>query len=188
MTECISSSRHPHHGIEFTLLSHKSISHWFICFISDDDDEFDNYDLHSPTVLGQCRAIYDYAASQYDELTIKPGKVFLSAKSSRICPSKPEIGNFHVSSRFHPMSVGWNLGSPWTFAASEPWNLYRFVSYLQESVPKCFSPSFLSWLVSGDIISIYDKQDDGWWQGELNGRVGIFPSTYVEEVAGESHS
>lgn len=34
----------------------------------------------------------------------------------------------------------------------------------------------------GDIINIHDKQPDGWWLGELNGVVGIFPATYVEEI------
>ncbi|XP_054713078.1 nostrin-like [Uloborus diversus] len=34
----------------------------------------------------------------------------------------------------------------------------------------------------GDIITMVQKTDDGWWQGELNGVVGVFPSTYVEEL------
>ncbi|XP_061167166.1 nostrin-like isoform X3 [Saccostrea echinata] len=34
----------------------------------------------------------------------------------------------------------------------------------------------------GDVINLYDKQLDDWWQGELQGRVGIFPATYVEEI------
>ena len=34
----------------------------------------------------------------------------------------------------------------------------------------------------GDVINIHDKQEDGWWLGELAGTVGIFPATYVEEV------
>ncbi|GLH02880.1 Drebrin-like protein [Gryllus bimaculatus] len=34
----------------------------------------------------------------------------------------------------------------------------------------------------GDIINIHEKQADGWWLGELNGVVGIFPATYVEEI------
>lgn len=37
-------------------------------------------------------------------------------------------------------------------------------------------------LKPGDIISIYEKQDDGWWSGDLNGTMGIFPATYVEEI------
>ena len=35
----------------------------------------------------------------------------------------------------------------------------------------------------GDVINIHDKQEDGWWLGELKGRVGIFPATYVEDMA-----
>ncbi len=50
---------------------HAQICQRCVCS-TDDDDEFDTFD-QSPTVIGQCRAIYDYAASQYDELTIKPG-------------------------------------------------------------------------------------------------------------------
>lgn len=34
----------------------------------------------------------------------------------------------------------------------------------------------------GDIIILVQKTEDGWWQGELNGTVGVFPSTYVEEL------
>lgn len=34
---------------------------------------------------------------------------------------------------------------------------------------------------AGDVISIYEKLGDGWWEGELHGIRGIFPSTYVEE-------
>ncbi|XP_018533464.1 guanine nucleotide exchange factor VAV3 isoform X1 [Lates calcarifer] len=36
-------------------------------------------------------------------------------------------------------------------------------------------------LLQGDIIKIYTKMSSGWWKGEVNGRVGWFPSTYVEE-------
>ena len=39
-----------------------------------DDDEFDG-DMSPPaSPVGQCRAIYDYAAQQYDELSIKSGE------------------------------------------------------------------------------------------------------------------
>uniref|UniRef100_A0A7N8X4Y6 Vav 3 guanine nucleotide exchange factor b n=1 Tax=Mastacembelus armatus TaxID=205130 RepID=A0A7N8X4Y6_9TELE len=36
-------------------------------------------------------------------------------------------------------------------------------------------------LLQGDIIKIYTKMSNGWWKGEVNDRVGWFPSTYVEE-------
>ncbi|XP_008275390.1 guanine nucleotide exchange factor VAV3-like isoform X3 [Stegastes partitus] len=36
-------------------------------------------------------------------------------------------------------------------------------------------------LQQGDIIKIYTKMSNGWWKGEVDGRVGWFPSTYVDE-------
>ena len=37
-------------------------------------------------------------------------------------------------------------------------------------------------ITPGDIIQIIDKYDTEWWQGELNGIVGIFPASYVEDI------
>uniref|UniRef100_A0A8C6ULT5 Vav 3 guanine nucleotide exchange factor b n=1 Tax=Neogobius melanostomus TaxID=47308 RepID=A0A8C6ULT5_9GOBI len=36
-------------------------------------------------------------------------------------------------------------------------------------------------LLQGDSIKIFTKLSNGWWKGEVDGRVGWFPSTYVEE-------
>uniref|UniRef100_A0A6Q2ZK58 Vav 3 guanine nucleotide exchange factor b n=1 Tax=Esox lucius TaxID=8010 RepID=A0A6Q2ZK58_ESOLU len=36
-------------------------------------------------------------------------------------------------------------------------------------------------LQEGDVVQIYTKMSNGWWRGGVNGRVGWFPSTYVEE-------
>uniref|UniRef100_A0A4X2M0N8 Nostrin n=1 Tax=Vombatus ursinus TaxID=29139 RepID=A0A4X2M0N8_VOMUR len=37
-------------------------------------------------------------------------------------------------------------------------------------------------LEKGDIVTIYEKQNEGWWFGSLKGKKGHFPSAYVEEV------
>jgi len=41
--------------------------------------------------------------------------------------------------------------------------------------------------VEGQLISVQSRQpngvDDGWWIGESNGRVGLFPSMMVEELS-----
>lgn len=34
-------------------------------------------------------------------------------------------------------------------------------------------------ITPGDVINVLVQQEDGWWQGELNGTVGIFPASYV---------
>jgi growth factor receptor-binding protein 2 len=31
----------------------------------------------------------------------------------------------------------------------------------------------------GEIITVANKEDDNWWEGTLNGKTGLFPSTYV---------
>lgn len=33
----------------------------------------------------------------------------------------------------------------------------------------------------GDIVTIL-REDDGWWEGEFNGAVGVFPSNFVEKI------
>ncbi|XP_039539124.1 nostrin [Pimephales promelas] len=37
-------------------------------------------------------------------------------------------------------------------------------------------------ITEGDVLDIFQKDDTGWWFGELNGQSGHFPSTYVEEL------
>ncbi|XP_076466064.1 nostrin-like isoform X2 [Babylonia areolata] len=70
------------------------------------DNEFDDFDDIPSSPVGTCKALYDYDASQTDELSIR----------------------------------------------------------------------------KGDVITVYEKLEDGWWHGELKGRNGIFPSTYVQQV------
>ena len=33
-----------------------------------------------------------------------------------------------------------------------------------------------------DIVEVLEQDVSGWWTGSLNGRTGIFPSNYVEEI------
>lgn len=34
----------------------------------------------------------------------------------------------------------------------------------------------------GDVITLHNDQDSDWWRGEVNGKVGIFPKTYVARI------
>ncbi|KAJ8937353.1 hypothetical protein NQ314_011898 [Rhamnusium bicolor] len=34
----------------------------------------------------------------------------------------------------------------------------------------------------GDVISIIGEEEEGWWRGTLNGKQGVFPSNFVEEI------
>ena len=37
-------------------------------------------------------------------------------------------------------------------------------------------------LNEGDLVTIMNTGDDGWWTGELGGKTGLFPATYVKEL------
>ncbi|XP_060063303.1 SH3 domain-containing kinase-binding protein 1-like isoform X2 [Ylistrum balloti] len=34
----------------------------------------------------------------------------------------------------------------------------------------------------GDIVDILKQEEEGWWEGNVNGRTGVFPSNFVEEI------
>ena len=43
-------------------------------------------------------------------------------------------------------------------------------------------------LFEGDIITVLDKEvpdSEGWWEGEVNGKVGMFPNNFVELLPAE---
>ena len=35
-------------------------------------------------------------------------------------------------------------------------------------------------LTVGDILIVINKEEEGWWEGELKGKTGMFPSNFVE--------
>lgn len=37
----------------------------------------------------------------------------------------------------------------------------------------------------GDVIDIVGEVEEGWWKGTLNGKEGVFPSNFVEEIASQ---
>jgi hypothetical protein len=35
---------------------------------------------------------------------------------------------------------------------------------------------------TGDVIKVYRQQEDGWWEGTINDRIGSFPAQYVKPL------
>jgi len=44
-------------------------------------------------------------------------------------------------------------------------------------------------LTVGDSVVVLDKnlEDSGWWKGEINGKIGVFPDNFVELVTANSY-
>lgn len=41
-------------------------------------------------------------------------------------------------------------------------------------------------LAVGDIVEIFEEVEEGWWKGKLNGKIGVFPSNFVEVIESAS--
>ncbi|XP_066596133.1 uncharacterized protein Nost [Prorops nasuta] len=50
--------------------------------------------------------------------------------------------------------------------------IYQYIANLNDELS----------LNPGDLITVHQKQPDGWWIGECGGRTGIFPATYVQVI------
>jgi len=37
-----------------------------------------------------------------------------------------------------------------------------------------------------DIITILKQEEEGWWEGEFNGKRGVFPNNFVEELPADA--
>lgn len=57
-------------------------------------------------------------------------------------------------------------------------SLRYFVIY-ENYIPMCF-PTQLCFL-KGDLITVTQREDGGWWEGTLADKTGWFPSNYVRE-------
>lgn len=42
--------------------------------------------------------------------------------------------------------------------------------------------------VTGERITLHERIDDNWWEGEVRGQVGIFPHSYIQVQAFPSSS
>lgn len=38
----------------------------------------------------------------------------------------------------------------------------------------------------GDVIEFLGEVEEGWWRGQLSGKIGVFPSNFVEAFASAS--
>ncbi|XP_055631784.1 uncharacterized protein LOC129771779 isoform X2 [Toxorhynchites rutilus septentrionalis] len=110
--------------------------------------------------------------SDFDEFSSQDEEEDRNSASGAHTPA--ENGNHHASNGYPPVEQGNSAGTP-----SSAVVLGRCRA-LFNYTPKLYDELELQ---PGDILEIHIKQEDGWWLGALRGQVGIFPATYVEEIA-----
>ncbi|XP_049442568.1 F-BAR and double SH3 domains protein 1-like isoform X2 [Epinephelus fuscoguttatus] len=146
-----------------------------------------------------CRVIYSYQASQSDELSIMEGEELQVIEDGdmedwlKVCNSCGQVG--YVPERYVqflclPAEDAAQLDSSFS-STSSTGNKDRggsrgvaraLYSYQAQSAEEL---SFQEGALIHLIRCRHAEVDDGFWEGELNGRIGVFPSLVVELVHDE---
>ena len=156
-------------------------------------------------------AIYDYKAQQYGELTIKKNEKLMVLDDSeswwKVKNEKQEDG--YVPSNYIKRVESLKSKKSWKnfFAASgkKPSDSTNgpseyctpediFGSPGSGSKVKCVALAKFAYkpvrddeieLKRNEKILVLEKEGDGWWKGQINGKTGWFPSNYAEELKAE---
>ncbi|KAM7101065.1 F-BAR and double SH3 domains protein 1 isoform 6-T6 [Ciconia maguari] len=172
----------------------------------EDSDEPDEDDEPSPaahTYPYTCRVIFGYQGCQADELSITQGEeleVIEDGDVEEWVKARNKAGQVGYVPEKYLLSLGGEsgagAGSPGLSALHrqlssimatelvlEPgaWLVRALYDYEGQSPEELSFPE-------GAIIRVLprapDEVDDGFWTGDFNGRVGVFPSLVVEELTG----
>ncbi|XP_034078744.1 F-BAR and double SH3 domains protein 1-like isoform X2 [Gymnodraco acuticeps] len=141
-----------------------------------------------------CRVIYNYQASQLDELSIIEGEELQVVEDGdmedwlKVCNSCGQVG--YVPERYVQFlclpaegashlegSFSSTLSSGTKEKAGSRGVARALYSYQAQSAEEL---SFQEGALIHLIRCRHAEVDDGFWEGELNGRVGVFPSLVVE--------
>ncbi|XP_066213759.1 SH3 domain-containing kinase-binding protein 1 isoform X5 [Saccopteryx leptura] len=152
---------------------------------------------------------FDYQAQHDDELTISVGEIITNIRKEDggwwegqingrrglfpdnfVREIKKEMKKDHLSSKapekpMHEMSSGNVLLSSETILRTNKRGDRRrrrcqvAFSYLPQNDDELE-------LKVGDIIEVVGEVEEGWWEGVLNGKTGMFPSNFIKELSGES--
>lgn len=121
---------------------------------------------------------YDYTAKEPDELTIKKGEVIREVVKK---PGGWWEGILNDKKGMFPDNFVRVIDkdAPVTFRNKKDATRIRqcrvVFSYKQDHQDELN-------LNIGDVINILGEEEEGWWRGVLNGKEGVFPSNFVEEI------
>lgn len=124
---------------------------------------------------------YDYAAKEADELTLKKGAIITNIK---IQPGGWWEGTLTATGRTGMFPD--NFVRVLEPDDKNPVVLRDKTATLNRRCKVIYSyrenkADELS-LAVGDVIEIFEEVEEGWWRGKLNGKVGVFPSNFVEMI------
>ncbi|XP_006885618.1 PREDICTED: FCH and double SH3 domains protein 2 isoform X2 [Elephantulus edwardii] len=155
-----------------------------------------------------CKVVYSYKASQPDELTIEEHEVLEVIEDGDMedwVKARNKVGQvgyvpekylqFPTSNSLLSMLQSLAALDSRSHTSSNSTEAELVSGSLNGDASVCFVKALYDYegqtddelsFPEGAIIRILNKEnqdDDGFWEGEFNGRVGVFPSVLVEELA-----
>ncbi|XP_018103367.1 F-BAR and double SH3 domains protein 2 isoform X5 [Xenopus laevis] len=159
-----------------------------------------------------CKVIYSYKASQPDELTIEEHEMLeviedgdmedwvkARNKSGQVGYVPEKYLQFPASNSLLSMLQSLAALDSRSHTSSNSNDADMVSGSLNGDTNVCFVKALYEYegqtddelsFPEGAIIRILNKEnqdDDGFWEGEFNGRVGVFPSVLVEELTGSEN-
>ncbi|KAM3933917.1 F-BAR and double SH3 domains protein 2 isoform 4-T4 [Leptodactylus fuscus] len=159
-----------------------------------------------------CKVIYSYQASQPDELTIEEHEMLeviedgdmedwvkARNKSGQVGYVPEKYLQFPTSNSLLSMLQSLAALDNRSHTSSNSNDAEMASGSMNGDTSVCFVKALYDYdgqtedelsFPEGAIIRILNKEnqdDDGFWEGEFNGRVGVFPSVLVEELSGSEN-
>ncbi|XP_063288221.1 F-BAR and double SH3 domains protein 2 isoform X4 [Pelobates fuscus] len=159
-----------------------------------------------------CKVIYSYKASQPDELTIEEHEMLeviedgdmedwvkARNKSGQVGYAPEKYLQFPTSNSLLSMLQSLAALDSRSHTSSNSNDAEMVSGSMNGDANVCFVKALYDYdgqtedelsFPEGAIIRILNKEnqdDDGFWEGEFNGRLGVFPSVLVEELAGSEN-
>ncbi|NXU89168.1 FCSD2 protein, partial [Xiphorhynchus elegans] len=159
-----------------------------------------------------CKVVYSYKASQPDELTIEEHEVLeviedgdmedwvkARNKAGQVGYVPEKYLQFPTSSSLLSMLQSLAALDSRSHTSNNSTDADLLSGSLNGDSSVCFVKALYDYegqtgeelsFPEGAIIRILNKEnqdDDGFWEGEFNGRVGVFPSVLVEELTGSEN-
>ncbi|XP_062949354.1 F-BAR and double SH3 domains protein 2 isoform X1 [Cynocephalus volans] len=155
-----------------------------------------------------CKVVYSYKASQPDELTIEEHEVLEVIEDGDMedwVKARNKVGQvgyvpekylqFPTSNSLLSMLQSLAALDSRSHTSSNSTEAELISGSLNGDASVCFAKALYDYegqtddelsFPEGAIIRILNKEnqdDDGFWEGEFNGRIGVFPSVLVEELS-----
>ncbi len=153
----------------------------------------------------RCEALYDYNATDSEELTIRKGEKLSVLTSDGTwwevtndrnvtglvpCNYVKELPEEQVRP---PQQLPPAQGSQFRIHPEEPAGMYQQTDLVKTANSFLNIPAIAKYkyaakrddelgLEKGDHLVVLEKEQDGWWRGRCGNKIGWFPFNYVEEI------